>query len=176
MTPAQVAKIIGCHPGTIRERIRTGALKATRSPVRTGRYFVHRESLIRWLLRSGWEGYEIRKACPMPGPLMTVGIRRELIAAVSQEPRRDYPGMFAAGLNVHIDPPWGIVFDLPNIGSRRVCEEIETYSSQVDRPLLIGLHGDDFVGSPVFDFLIPDSLPPAKIGNRLRALKPWGGH
>lgn len=174
MTPSQVAKLIGCHPGTIRQRIREGTLRATRSPVRNGRWVVHRDSLIRWLLSAGWGSREIRKVCPMPGPLFTVGLRKSLIRSWSRDERLDYPSMFAAGVSIAALQPWGVLFDLDTLGAAVTMEDLSTYHPQVDRPALIALHADDFVDRDgVFDAAIPGSLPLSKIIQRVRALQPW---
>lgn len=175
MTPAQVAKLIGCHPGTIRQRIREGVLSAVKNPARKSEYRIQRDSLVLWLRSAGWSGAEIRRSFPMEGPLILAGIRPELRPAFAFEPTRIRPGLFGAAIAIAEFGAWGLVIDLPMVGTARACEELKDYSVEVpDRPLLIGIHGDDFADSGgIFDAHIPDGLPVSKIAQRIRALRPW---
>lgn len=177
MTPGQVAKIVGCHPGTIRGHIRSGSLPADRRPVERDRYHIHRDALVKWLVAAGWSGSQIRKAMPMPGPLCLVGVRPEMMDVFrTLRPHLYAETMFRAAVDLLEYQPWGIVFDLPALGTKTVCREALWYRLYTDRPLLIALHADDFdTRASVFDFTIPDSLPPGKIAQRVRGLRPWSG-
>lgn len=173
MTPAQVAKIVGCHPGTIRQRIRDGLLDANMAPARKGRYHVHRGSLIRWLLDSGWAPDQIREAVPQSGPLFVVSSRRETLTAVHAEPKRVFGSMFEAALAMRVEQPWGLLADLVELGVASTCASIQSFREVVDRPVLIGLIPDSGMPAYSFDFGILDSLPAGKIAQRIRGLRPW---
>lgn len=175
MTPSQVAKLVGCHPGTIRGRIRDGTLKAHRSPVRANRYRIHRESLVRWLVGAGWEAHRIREVMPQPGPLFVVSSRPRVLMAVHSEPRRVFHSMFEAALAMRGDRPWGLLVDVVEVGMGDTCSSVSRYYREIDRPLLIAIHSDDGVREGCFDFGIPDDLPPGKIAQRIRSLRPWSG-
>lgn len=178
MTPSYVAKQIGCHPNTIRLRIRDGTLKADKSPVSSKRHHIHRDSLIRWLLDAGWSGAQIRKMFPMPGPICLIGMRPELTKAfVAELPYLSATSLFMAAVERMEYSPWALVVDVPNIGTREVCRDLSAYRLFANRPLLIGIHGDDDDGRcrDVFDITIADTLPIGKIAQRIRAVRPWRG-
>lgn len=175
MTPGQVAKVVGCHPGTIRERIRAGLLKASKSPARKNRYHVHRDSLVRWLIASGWEPARIREAVPQPGPLFVVSSRRETLTAVHAEPKRVFGSMFEAALAMRAEQPWGLLADLMDLNVGEACMSVQKFRQVIDRPLLIAVIPDSGILANCFDFTILDSLPPGKIAQRLRGLRPWIG-
>lgn len=173
-TTAQVARRLHVSTGHIRNQIGSGRLVAHRD--RGGKlHRMYRADIYRWLIAIDWPADQIRKAFPLPGPLAVVSLRKDhLRPAVAHEGPLWFDGMFDLAVALGEVRPWGAVADLASIGTGETISQVRRFSRVGDRPILIGITGDDGAEEGVFDILIPGGLSLGKIAQRIRAVRPWG--
>ncbi len=170
-TTGEIAARLGCSTGHVRKQIAAGCLV---SNAKGHRHSVHRQEIVRWLIAIDWPASQIRTMFPLSGPLATVGLRPAFRPALCMESPRHFDGLLDLGIATTHVRPWGIVVDLPSLGTSATTMEFSRFSNKADRPILIALVGDDGGSDSVFDVLIPDGLSPGKIAQRVRAVRPWG--
>lgn len=169
-TTSEIARRMHCSTQHIRNQIRKGDLKSHGGDFR---HHVHHSDVVRWLISISWPAAAIRQMFPLPGPLVLVGVRDHLRKAFVMELPKYVPTLFDLALSMLEMRPWGVVVDL-SWGGVEASRQLQRYSLVADRPILIGLAGDDGVLGGIFDVVIPDALPVGKIAQRIRAVRPWG--
>lgn len=168
---------------TLLNQIQQGKLRANRLPGRKpnpGRwtYQVSRDDLVVWMVQGGMDLRQVRSVLNPGGLLLLVRTDPHLQTCLSHVATRGVPSLFHLGRQVAREPSWGVVVDLPAIGTTECCQTLRSFAKESDRPELIGLHGDDISAAvsaqlaETFDAVIPKILPAAAQAKAIMRLCP----
>lgn len=167
---AEVAGLLGMHRNGVLAAIAGGRLVAR--PVREGargpgrqtgrepkRYTIHRDDLVRFLLRRGDSLASVRRLFPSPDAVALVRTPGALEADLGPlMPTIACNSLFDLGRLVEARMIWGAVFNLPELGTIETAAAMRDFHGQADRPDLIALLADEGVRclpSPIpFDSLL----------------------
>lgn len=166
------------------DQIRAGRLRASRVRTADGgwikRYEISREDLVSWMVHGGIDTGQIRLILRGQGALFLVapsdGLRREF----PQPNVLCLPSLFHLGRKLPLVQAWGAVVDLPAVGTESAVRALREYAGEADRPVLIGLYGEDggvwtTAACDVFDAMIPRATEPGVLARKVRLLRP-GSH
>jgi excisionase family DNA binding protein len=180
-TVRQVARLVGLSKSTVTRQIHDGRLAALRTPLGLKgqpNYLIFRDDLVRWLLESGFPTARLRTILNPTGMVVLVRTDAALECALGGTRTRAVQSLFQLGLALTEAPCWGVVVDMPACGTEESCRSLAELSRRADRPLLVGLHGDDGCeASPLipqtFDAVLPRAADVGVLARSIMRLKPF---
>lgn len=182
LSTAQVGRLLGVSKTYVLELVWSRMLVPAQT-LRVGknrfnRYKFSRESVAAWLVRNGTDPRLVR-AQLAPGQLLVlVRCEAALQSALAACPTRGVPSLFHLGRLVATEPCWGVVVDLPRVGTAEAADALQAFGKERARPELIGLHGDDLepaargLLADTFDVLLPKVRGPQRLAREILALDP----
>jgi excisionase family DNA binding protein len=180
-TVREVADMISCSKDYILKQVNAGKLRGIKLPAseqgKQRKWRIFRDDLVRWLVAGGIPAERVRGMLNPDGRLFLVRTAADLHAAF-KVPTFRIKSLFQLGLELRARATWGVVVDLPAVGTTEAMESMAEYSKRVDRPTLIGLYGEDGLGhSPAvsFDAVFDRGVYAETLARRILLLRPTAG-
>ena len=176
-TVRQIARLLGMGKTSVNKMLRAANVPTR---LRTGVEYknaprvVHRADLVRWLVDANFPADRLRSLLNPDGAVVLVRTPPELEVALGATRTHPTDSLFGLGVALGEVPSWAVVIDLPACGTSETCVSLAELSERADRPLLVGLYGDDGAGSAaarVFDCLLPRSARPDDLARSILGLR-----